>query len=116
MTEMEAAPRRLIAVGGGTRNPLWMQVVSDITGIEQLVPERTIGASLGDAFIAGLGSGLISGLDVLSKEWVRIVNQIDPNPAVKSRYDDLYETYLDLYAASKSSVHRLAKIAADSYT
>ncbi|MBA2247341.1 MAG: FGGY-family carbohydrate kinase [Chloroflexia bacterium] len=116
MTEMEAAPRRLIAVGGGTRNPLWMQVVSDITGIEQLVPERTIGASLGDAFMAGLGSGLISGLDVLSKEWVRIVNQIDPNPAVKSRYDDLYETYLDLYAASKSSVHRLAKIAADSYT
>jgi xylulokinase len=42
-------PRRLVAVGGGTRGGLWAQVVSDITGREQDLPSPSIGASYGDA-------------------------------------------------------------------
>ena len=30
--------RRILAVGGGTRNPAWMQMVSDIAGIAQDIP------------------------------------------------------------------------------
>jgi xylulokinase len=46
---------RILAVGGGTRNPAWLRIVSDIAGIEQVVPARNIGASYGDAFLAGIG-------------------------------------------------------------
>lgn len=115
MTEMHATPRRMIAVGGGTRNPLWVQVLSNIAGVSQLIPEQSIGASFGDAFLAGLGSGLIPSLDVLSNEWVRVVDQIDPDPTFGSRYDELYEIYLDLYKQTKTSLHRLGRIAADSH-
>ena len=55
MSAMGAPPRRLVAVGGGAKNPLWLQIVSDVSGLPQDVPERTIGASYGDAFMAGLG-------------------------------------------------------------
>ena len=53
MAEMGAPPTRLVAVGGGAQNALWLQIVSDITGAVQIVPERTIGASYGNAFLAG---------------------------------------------------------------
>ena len=58
---MGAPPRRLVAVGGGAKNPLWLQIVSDVSGLPQDVPERTIGASYGDAFMAGLATGIVAG-------------------------------------------------------
>ncbi|HRA47717.1 MAG TPA: FGGY-family carbohydrate kinase, partial [Thermomicrobiales bacterium] len=38
MASMGADPTRIVAVGGGTLNPLWLQIVSDITGKIQQVP------------------------------------------------------------------------------
>lgn len=37
---------RTVAVGGGVRGGLWTQIVSDVTGLTQLVPAVTVGASL----------------------------------------------------------------------
>ena len=37
---------------------LWTQIVSDVTGRGQQVPEQTIGASYGDALMAAIGGGL----------------------------------------------------------
>ncbi len=112
MGEMHAPPERLVAVGGGTKNPLWVQVTSDITGVPQEIPERTIGASLGDAFMAGLGGEIIPDLSALSREWVRIVDRVEPNPDHAERYDALYALYLDLYAQTKETMHQLGRIAA----
>ncbi|MGB4137790.1 MAG: FGGY family carbohydrate kinase, partial [Microbacterium sp.] len=44
--------RRIVAVGGGTQGRLWLQIISDVTGLVQEVPETTIGASYGAAFLA----------------------------------------------------------------
>ncbi|MDF3018607.1 MAG: carbohydrate kinase, partial [Thermomicrobiales bacterium] len=70
MSAMGAPPRRLVAVGGGAKNPLWLQIVSDVSGLPQDVPERTIGASYGDAFMAGLATGIVSGPDALERDCV----------------------------------------------
>ena len=110
MREMHAPPERLVAVGGGTKNPLWVQVTSDITGVPQVIPERTIGASLGDAFMAGLGSGIIPDLDALDRDWVRIAGHIAPNPEPAARYDAMYALYRDLYETTKDAMHRLGQI------
>ena len=116
MRAMQAPPKRLVAVGGGTKNALWLQLVSDITGVPQEIPERPIGAALGDAFLAGLGSGIIPDLPALDRNWVRIVDRIepDPDPANAERYDALYRLYLDLYQGTKDTVHQLGHIARDS--
>ena len=58
MKDEGAELHRILAVGGGTLNPLWMQIVSDIANIEQHIPEQQIGASYGDALLAGVGVGL----------------------------------------------------------
>jgi len=57
MDEAGAAPVRLMAVGGGLANRVWAQATSDFCGLDQIVPEKTIGASYGDAFLAALAVG-----------------------------------------------------------
>lgn len=103
-------PRRVIAVGGGAQSTLWMQIVSDVCGITQLVPERTIGASYGDAFLAGLGAGIIPSVDVVNESWTRIARTIEPCPERTAIYDDYYTIYRELYEQSKEQVHALARL------
>ncbi|NMC13540.1 MAG: FGGY-family carbohydrate kinase [Chloroflexi bacterium] len=99
-----------VAVGGGSSNELWLQMVSDITGIPQFIPEKTIGAAYGDAFLAGLATGIINKIDILKRDWVKITRKIDPNPENKRFYDQLFPLFVDLYQNSKSVVHSLTDL------
>jgi xylulokinase len=97
---------RLVAVGGGTQGGLWTQVVSDVTGREQQVPEQTIGASYGDALMAAIGVGLVPP----ETDWARTGQTITPDPETREIYDTLYRGYCDLYPATKTLVHQLAQL------
>src|SRR5215207_5178350 len=112
MSAMGAPPRRLVAVGGGAKNPLWLQIVSDMSGLPQDVPERTIGASYGDAFMAGLATGIVSGPDALERDWVSLAIQLQPNVDLRPVYDAYYKIYRSLYESAKEELHALARLAA----
>ena len=62
--EVGASPDRVLAVGGGTKNELWLQATSDFGGVPQQVCEKTIGASFGDAFLAALAIGAVQPADI----------------------------------------------------
>lgn len=98
--------KRLVAVGGGTQGGLWTQVVSDVTGRAQEVPEQTIGASYGDALMAAIGCGLVPP----STNWARTADVVQPNPDVRALYDEMYELYTSLYPATREHMHALARI------
>jgi xylulokinase len=102
-----ASIERVVAVGGGTQTPLWLQIVSDVTGITQEVPALTIGASYGDAFLAGHAAGLLTRDDL--DTWVKPGQVIGPNEATRERYEALYADYLGLYGQTRDIVHRLAQ-------
>lgn len=99
-----------IAVGGGASNDLWLQIVSDVCGISQVVPERTIGACYGDAFLAGLAVGAVDGLESLKQDWVKISREIKPDTGKKALYDQFYQLFRDLYIQTKDVIHRLADL------
>lgn len=98
---------RVTAVGGGTRGGTWPQIVSDIARIEQLLPERAIGASYGDAFLAGLVSGLVDRSALPA--WVGTPQVVTPDPERRAIYDTLFPDFLDLYRSSAPTVHHLAE-------
>ncbi len=107
MAAAGAPPTRLIAVGGAAHDPLWRQIISDVTGREQELPEILTGAAYGDALLAARAAGLV-GEDTL---WNRTADRVRPgDTAVGAVYDRLYETYLDLYPASADAVHALARM------
>lgn len=104
--EMGAPIKRIIAVGGGTKNDTWTQLVSDIAGVPQLVPKETIGASYGDAFLAGMASGTLerSALNT----WVGSLRTIEPSAATQTLYDTLFTDFKALYKSTRGVVHRLS--------
>jgi xylulokinase len=98
--------RRVFAVGGGTQGGLWTQIVSDVTDRDQLVPAQTIGASYGDALLAAIGAGLAPP----DADWSHVGARVEPDPKRRALYDELYDTYCELYPATRSQLHRLAAV------
>lgn len=62
--EVGQAPARVLAVGGGTKNQVWLQSTSDFGDVPQIVSEKTLGASYGDAFLAALAVGAVEPGDI----------------------------------------------------
>jgi xylulokinase len=114
MEAMQAAganPRRAVAVGGGTKSKLLLQIVSDVTGLEQEVPAQTIGAAYGDAFLAGLATGLVP-MSALESQWVRAARRFVPDANRQALYAEYYAIYRDLYPHTKGDIHALAELGA----
>jgi len=99
--------RRVVAVGGGTADPYLLQLVSDVTGMAQALPVSTIGASRGDAMLAGLAAGLLAP-DALAA-WTSIDRTIEPRLEMRAGHDRRYEAFGELYRTTRQVVHALGK-------
>lgn len=95
---------RVVAVGGGTQGDLWLQVVSDVTGLTQEVRAVTIGASYGAAFLAARATGTAD-IDT----WNPVVRRVEPDASLAAGYDELYALYRALYPATVAVAHALAE-------
>lgn len=95
--------RRTIAVGGGTQGGLWTQIVSDVTGLDQVIPSVTIGASFGAAFLAASAVATVS-----IREWNPDALVVHPRPELTRFYDQLFE----LYDSTADLTHRLTALRA----
>lgn len=103
---------RVVAVGGGTQGDLWTQIVSDVTGREQVIPSKTIGASYGAAYLAaravtGGPDGGAAAVGIAA--WNPPSRTVRPRPEVRENYDELYRVYRDLYPATRDLQHVLAR-------
>jgi xylulokinase len=93
-------PKAILAAGGGTRNRVWSQATSDISGRPQIVREITVGASYGDAFIAALAVGDVRREDI--RTWNAVAREIVPDPANAATYERTYRTFRELYPRTRS--------------
>jgi xylulokinase len=109
MAESGTMPRRAIAVGGGTASRLWLQIVSDVTGMTQEIPDRLIGAAYGDAYLAAAAIGLPDEASGRDEPWVHTVDRIEPNLCHESMYAERYGLYRELYKVTRPIVHALAR-------
>ena len=69
---------RVTLVDGGAKSALWRQIIADVTGLEMEYIPDAIGAPLGDAFLAGLGTSVIDGLHVI-ENWLGARVGVKPN-------------------------------------
>ncbi|ACO47917.2 FGGY-family carbohydrate kinase [Deinococcus deserti] len=106
-SDLGADIRRVIAVGGGTKGRVWLQIVSDITGVSQEMAQISLGASYGDAFLAGRAAGVLAPEEL--QRWIQPAEPVVPNMAAKRTYDRLYPLYRDLYTTTASTVHALSQ-------
>jgi xylulokinase len=109
MAEAGARIDRIVAVGGGTKGDLWTQIVSDVTGRSQEVPQQTIGAAYGDAWLAGVATGQVEP----GSNWNPIASVVRPDPDAAPVYERLYELYLRLHTSTRDISHVLAEMQSD---
>jgi xylulokinase len=103
--DIGAEINRIIVVGGGTKSHHWLEIVSSVTGIAQIMPELTIGACYGDAFLAGRVAGLLSHDDL--RTWVKYKDEIFPDRHSQMVYESIYDDYRILYEQNRELLHRL---------
>lgn len=106
----EVKLERIIAVGGGTLNPVWMQIITDILGEPISTPEVTVGAAFGDAMIAALavkhpGFEDYSSLCDFIKDGKTYVPNLE-NHAVYEKHQHIYDA---LYSKTADLVHALSE-------
>jgi len=98
-------PSRILAVGGGVKNPVWLQATSDIAKVPQVVSENSIGASYGDAYLAALAIGTAKPGDI--SKWNPPKTQIQPQP--HDVYDHQYALFKRLYSQTRDIAHALGE-------
>jgi xylulokinase len=101
--EAGASPEKVLAVGGGTQNPVWMQATSDLCALPQIVREKTVGASYGDAFLAAVAIGA-SAPDEISA-WNPVARTVRPEPV--PAYARQYPLWKALYTQTRDIAHAL---------
>jgi len=90
-----------IVSGGGSKSPLWRQILSDVFNAPiSVVPAASDGGAYGAALLAGIGSGLwtAEAAMALPESQVKAV----PDPERAALYEKQYRTYCALYPALKS--------------
>jgi xylulokinase len=100
---------RLRSVGGGSRSAVWSQIKADILGVPIKVPQTSIGASLGDALLAGVGVGVYPDVVAAARSVSRVATHYRPQDAVRAYYDGMYRLYRQLYVENERLFAELAQ-------
>jgi xylulokinase len=100
-----ATPARVLAVGGGTRNAVWMQATSDLGRVPQILCDKTVGASYGDAFLAALAIGTAQPGDIAA--WNPVVRTVMPEDV--PAYARQYPLWQSLYIQTRAIAHALGE-------
>jgi xylulokinase len=98
-TEAGAPPKAVRAVGGGTKNSVWAQATSDISGLPQTVCQKTIGASYGNAFLAALAVGDVAPGDI--RTWNPAEREITPRGETAETYQRQHRIFRELYGRTR---------------
>ena len=98
--------KHITAVGGGVKNPVWMQIIADILGKPIQIPSVTIGASYGDALMAALAVGRFRDFEHLHQA-IHIQSTVQPDLERHRLYQPLKELYGKLYQANRDLMHQI---------
>jgi len=89
---------RLLAVGGGSKSPLWLKLIATNLDMEIALPEDgDFGGALGAARLGLCAATGASPQDVITMPKIKTV--ITPDASLRSAYSDQYARYRALYPA-----------------
>jgi xylulokinase len=85
------------AIGGGCNSPVWVQIISDVTGRPiRVVRNHLEAGATGAALAVAVGLGIYPGMDAVD-DLIKIRREFEPDSSRWGRYDALYHEYRELY-------------------
>lgn len=107
--EHDLPVEKIFVSGGGVKNTLWMQILSDVLGKKLYTCSKGGGAAYGDALLAMLCTGAISGYGDLER-FITVDRVYEPDAAKNEKYDKYFSVYNRLYENNAALMHELADI------
>jgi xylulokinase len=102
-----SAPAQVRVTGGGSRSPLWRQILADVMDAEVVTTSTSEGAAQGAAMLAAVGAGWFGSVDEACEEQVGIAEGVKPSRDAQA-YAEVYDRYRELYPALAPAFHALA--------
>ncbi len=97
MKEQGILVRDIHLLGGGSKSRLWIQILSDMTGLPVHTLNISDNAAIGAALLAGVGTGLFKDLNEACQISVKSQTLVEPDPLKHEQYKLVYAKYLQLY-------------------
>lgn len=99
---------RVVSIGGGAQNPIWLQMQADIFNAEVVALENEQGPGLGAAMLAAYACGWFDGLAACADKFVKRASAYKPRPEAVKAYEGLFEIYRRVYAQTRGMNEALA--------
>jgi xylulokinase len=107
-----APMRELRLAGRPTPGDIWARVKADVLGAPAAIPTVGETAVLGAAILAAAGAGAVDGLEGGVTAMTSVARRVDPDPATRSRYEELFAVYRGLYPALAPAMGALTESSA----
>ncbi len=87
----------LVMNEGGAKSRLWRRIFADVFGMPTVMVKNRTGAPYGNAFLAGVSTGVFDGYERI-RNWVEYVDRQEPDQKAHELYMRLFEIYNKIYA------------------
>jgi xylulokinase len=95
--EMGASINKIYIGAGGSRNPVWCQMIADMLGMNVTPLVNRDGSALGAAIIAGVGVGMFSSIEKAAVKLVSTEREIPSRINYHQKYLNLFTGYQEVY-------------------
>lgn len=96
----------IVGCGGVTKDSNWMQIIADATGKPIVVTVDPSAGALGCTIVAAVGAQAYPDFDTATKGMVKEAYTVTPDPAVYDDYQQVFNTYVELYEELKDTMSK----------
>ena len=110
MRQMEIPVGQVRASGGGARSAFWRQLQADIYKQPVVITNAAEGPAYGVALLAGVGTGVWTGVEQACKKAIRPTQRVLPSRKLGRTYDAHYAIYDKLYGDLKERFASISEL------
>lgn len=100
---------RIIASGGATQSPLFMQIYADVIGQPIYVTREVEASLLGSAAVAAVGAGAYPDLTTAAQCMVKVSTEYAPDAAKTEEYKFYLQLHNETYAQMRNLMQRMSR-------
>lgn len=87
--------------GGGAKSPLWRKIIANVLNLKVDILESEEGPAMGGAMLAAVACGAYASVEEIAQKLVKIVDTVEPEPALAAKYEQCYARFKEIYPALK---------------
>ncbi|TYC48465.1 xylulokinase [Weissella muntiaci] len=97
----------VVAIGGGAKSPLWLQIQADIFNKKVVALKNEQGPGMGAAILAAVGLGWFKTVQEAAEAFTEFGDAYLPDPARVAQYEQMHTIYKQVYRQTAELSHEL---------